>query len=267
MNNEDKTKAQLIHEVSELRQEVLELQSTKIELKRAEEELANHRRLLTKMVIARTAKLTEANKQLQQEIGERKQAQMELQQHLHELTLLNRAGRLFTSTLNLNEVLTSVLEMVRNLLQVTSWSAWLVDPESGDLVCEQVTDPQADVVRGWRLSPGEGVAGWVVENGESLIVSDTRTDVRHYKAVDKSIGVEMRSILSVPLRVKQRTVGALQVVDTAPNRFSSADLRLLEPLASVAAIAIENAQLYEQARRSVSLDTHFEEKPNVDLLQ
>jgi PAS domain-containing protein len=106
-------------------------------------------------------------------------------------------------------------------------------------------------VRGWRLTFREGIAGWVVENGECLIVPDTRADDRHFKGVDERPGVEVRSILSVPLRAMQDVIGVLQVVDSQVGRFDDRDLRFLEPLAASAAIAIQNARLYEHSRREV----------------
>jgi PAS domain S-box-containing protein len=170
-------------------------------------------------------------------------------QRNNELALLNNVSQAFISTLNLDQVLTSVLDEVRNLLDVVACSAWLVDRETGGLVCRQVTDPQGQIVRGWRLAPGEGIAGWVAQQGTSLLVSDTQKDPRHYKQVDQKTGLEIRSILTVPLRVNRTIIGVLQAVDKTINRFAETDLALLESLAATAAIAIENARLYEQTRR------------------
>jgi GAF domain-containing protein len=161
---------------------------------------------------------------------------------------LAEAAAVVGSTLNLDQVLATVLEEVRHLLDVVACSVWLVEPEADELVCRQAVGPQSEVVRGWRLALGEGLAGWVARNGESLTVSDARADERHFKGVDHKTGLVLRSILSVPLRVKESVIGVLQVVDTEVERFGSAELALLEPLATTAAIAIENARLYEQAR-------------------
>jgi PAS domain S-box-containing protein len=141
------------------------------------------------------------------------------------------------------------LDEVRRVLGVVACSAWLVDSTTAELVCRQVTDPQADVVRGWRLAPGQGLAGWAVQHGESLNVSDVLNDERHFEGVDIVTGLPLRSILTVPLRVKDTVVGVIQVVDTMVSRFDSTDLRLLESLASAAAIAVENARLYEESDR------------------
>jgi GAF domain-containing protein len=151
----------------------------------------------------------------------------------------------------LDQVLATVLEEIRNALDVAACSVWLIDPDGGDLVCRQATGPESDVVRGWRLAPGQGIVGWVAGHGESLVVSDTRSDERHIQAVDQEIGFELRSILSVPLRVTQGVIGAIQVLDTQVGRFTAADLALVEPLAATAAVAIENARLYEEAERLI----------------
>ena len=172
-----------------------------------------------------------------------------LRQRNREWALLNRAGRAFSSTLDLNQVLVTVLEEARRLLNAVAVSVWLVDAETGELVCWQATGLQNEVVRGWRMESGEGLIGWVAQSGESLIVPDTRADRRHFEGVDQQVGLEMRAILSVPLQVKKKVIGVLQVLDTAVNRFDEADLTFLESLAASAAIAIDNARLVEALRQ------------------
>jgi signal transduction histidine kinase len=185
----------------------------------------------------------------ERDVTERKQAEQALRRRNRELALLNRASQAFGSTLDLDRVLATVLEEVRYLLNVVASSVWLIDKETGELVCLHATGPQSDVVRGWRLSLGEGLVGWVAHSGESQIVPDARADGRHFVGVDQQSGLEMRSILSVPLRVKEDVIGVLQVLDTDVDRFDAADLTLLESLAGSAAIAIDNARLVEAQRQ------------------
>jgi PAS domain S-box-containing protein len=179
-----------------------------------------------------------------------KEAEETLRQRNRALEWLNRANGAFSSSLELDEVLTTVLEEARHLLNVNSCSIWLIDRETEELVCWQAADPYSEIMRGWRLAPGQGIAGWVARAGRSMIVADTRTDARHYKGVDQKTGLENRSILSVPLRVKEMVIGVIQVADTAVNRFNAEDQGLFESLAGAAAIAIENARLYEETSRS-----------------
>ncbi len=186
------------------------------------------------------------------DITERKRAEEALRRRNRELALLNRAGHAISSSLELDQVLATLLEEVRHLMDVTACSVWLIKPKTGELVCQQAIGPQNEIVRGWRLAPGEGLAGWVAHNRVSLIVPDTRTDERHNRDVDRQTGLSLCSILSIPMWVKEHVIGVLQVVDTEVGRFDTTDLELLEPLAAAAAIAIENAQLYEETARRLA---------------
>jgi two-component sensor histidine kinase/DNA-binding response OmpR family regulator len=171
-----------------------------------------------------------------------------LRRHDRDLNLLNKANQALGATLDQEQVLAIFLEEVGRLLGVEALSVWLIDPATRELLCEQAVGPLGDLVRGFRLAPGKGIAGRVAASGVSLLVEDTRTDDRHFKGVDEQTGMEIRSILSVPLKVKGETIGALQIVDEMPQRFQATDLMLLESLAATAAIAIEHARLYHQAR-------------------
>jgi len=135
---------------------------------------------------------------------------------------------------------------VCDLLKTTAASIWLVEPGTGELVCQQAFGPHSDLVRDWRLAPGQGIAGYVSSTGSSVVVPDTRINKRHFKRVDQKAGVEYRSILSVPLQAKDQVIGALQVMTPEPDRFGVADLTLVKSLASPAAVAIENARLYTE---------------------
>ena len=194
------------------------------------------------------------------DITKRKRAEEKLRQRNRELALLNRASQVLTSTLDLDQVLTTVLEEVRHLLGIVACSVWLIEPGTGELVCQQATGPHSEIVRGWRLEPGRGIAGWVAGSGKSLIVPDARADVRHFNGVERRIHLSLRSILTVPLRVKRGVIGVIQVLDTNVGRFDTADLTLLESLAAPAAIAVDNARLVEALRqRTVELEARNEE--------
>jgi len=178
------------------------------------------------------------------DIGSQKQATAVLKQRNRQLTLLNRANQLFSSTLNLDQVLETVLTEIHSLLDVSAASFWLSIPETGELICRQATGPGVEQVVGWRLALGQGLTGWVAEHGEPLLVPDTRADDRHFKDVDQRINLEIRSILSIPLKVHDTVIGVLNLVDTEVNRFTEEELTHLEPLVASAAFAIENARLH-----------------------
>jgi putative nucleotidyltransferase with HDIG domain/PAS domain S-box-containing protein len=180
-----------------------------------------------------------------------KEAEKALKRRNQELELLNLSGRAFNSSLELDKVLNTVLEELCRLIDVLGSTIWLVDPENKNLVCRQAAGICAGVLNGWRLEAGQGLAGWVVQNGRSLNVDDTRIDFRHYKEVDRKTGYEIRSILGVPLMARGRSIGVIQVVDTAPGVFDGSHKVLLEWLAASAAIALDNARLYQRARDEI----------------
>ncbi|MDY7077787.1 MAG: response regulator [Chloroflexota bacterium] len=190
---------------------------------------------------------------------EKQRADESLRQRNYELAMLHRVGQTLTSTLDLSQVLDTVLEEMRDLLNAIGSSAWLIDSESDELICYQATGSKSEAVPGWRLLQGEGIADWVVRSGESLIVPDAHADERHFGGVDQKTGLDVRSVLCVPLHIKQKTIGVLQAVDTNTDHFDSANLALAEQLAATAAIAIENAKLYERAQQEIAERKRAEE--------
>jgi signal transduction histidine kinase len=146
--------------------------------------------------------------------------------------------------LDIQHVLSSILDEMRLLFGVAGSSIWLVEDATGDLVCWQATGQGNHELRNGRLEPGEGLAGWTFTMGEPLLVPDAQVDERHSRAIDQLTGLPHRAVLSVPLVSKSDVFGVLQLVDTVPGRFELSELRMAESLASIAAIAIENALLF-----------------------
>ncbi|NTU62153.1 MAG: GAF domain-containing protein [Chloroflexi bacterium] len=170
------------------------------------------------------------------------------EQRSRELAFLNQVIQGFTSTLELDEILALVLEELRRLLAVTASSIWLIDPDTRDLVCFQATGSRNDVVRNWRVPSGLGLIGWVAQNDQSLVVADAQQDARHYTELDRMTGLQVRSIMSVPLRSRRGVIGVIQALDEQPNRFSPDVLHLVELLATAATGAIDNARLFQETR-------------------
>jgi signal transduction histidine kinase len=216
--------------------------------------------VLVVLVGAVVGQIRDLGEKIKRQLVERRQTEARLQQRNRELAMLNRASQALSATLDLDQVLSTVLEEVRHLMGVVACSVWLIDPTTGELVCRQTSGFQSQIVRGWRLAPEEGIVGWVAHHGESLIVPNVQKDERHSKEVDQQTGLKILSILSIPLKVKQDVIGVLQVADTEADRFHTADLALLEPLSASAAIAIDNARLVDTLRqRTITLEARNEE--------
>lgn len=185
----------------------------------------------------------------QKEIAARVEMEAALLRRNRELALLNRAGRALIAHLDLDQFLATVLAEVQSLLEAQSSSIWLLDAETHQLVCRQASGPRSDLVRGWRLDEGQGLVWWTVSRGRSLLVADVSQDPRFFPEVSQMAGIDVRSIVTVPLWGKQKVLGALQVLADRVERFDAAAVNLLESIAATITIVIENATLYEQARR------------------
>ncbi len=195
------------------------------------------------------------NHKLRQELAERRHVEQSLRHYNQELSKVTLAGQNVTSVLDVEQVLQTILAELHRLIKVFAYSVWLVDPDTGELVCRQATEAHRQTIVGWRLQPGQGIVGWVVAHDETVLVNDTREDERHYKKIDSALKLEVRSILSAPLRGRYGVIGVLQIIDQQPNRFSPTDQMLLQTLARSAGVAIENATLYEQTRREADAKT------------
>ena len=165
------------------------------------------------------------------------------------LAILNAIGQSLTSTLDLDCVLTSLLESVRVAAGAEACSVALVERDTGDLVFLQAVGAGAQSVVGQRLRPGAGIAGWVIEHRQSALVSDAPADPRFYRAMDRSTGVPTRDVACVPLIAHDAVIGVIELVNKQSGQFDADDLRLLESVAAQAAVAIENAQLYQAQRQ------------------
>lgn len=183
---------------------------------------------------------------------EQKRVEEILHQRNRELALISQASQLFTSTLELEQVLEIVLSGTHNLLNITATSFWLRIPETGELVCQHAIGAGAETVIGWRLAEGQGLAGWAARTGQSLLVPDAKQDSRHFALVDQQSGISFRSILSIPLRTRRGIIGVLNLVDTEVGRFTEDELSLVDSIAAAAAIAIENARLYQEAQQEIA---------------
>jgi len=163
------------------------------------------------------------------------------------LAALNEAVQATTSSLELEEVLSTATQQACAVFQAEACSILLLT-EDGALEFVAAVGSGTDTLKGKRLPPGAGIAGWVAQSGQAAVVPDVREDPRFYPGIDAVTGFVTRSIMAVPLRSKGKVIGVMEVLNRVNGRFRSEDIRLMESLAAAAAIAIENAQLYADAR-------------------
>ncbi len=169
------------------------------------------------------------------------------QRNTRELSALINATHVLSANLDLNTVLQQTLVQINTLLEAEDASVLLYDSASDDLVFAVVADSCASgILFGQHVSLDAGVVGWVMRNKTSVIVENAQEDPRFYSEIDALTEVITRSLLAVPLIAKDRAIGVVEVINKVGGTFDTHDRELLEALASSAAIAIDNARLYQE---------------------
>jgi GAF domain-containing protein len=158
---------------------------------------------------------------------------------------------LLNSTLNLDELLRLIMTSAAELLRAETSSLLLLDEDAGDLIIHVATGESGEQVTQQRIPAGQGIAGWVLEQGEVAVVENPKDDPRFFAGMDEATGFETQNILALPLKVRDRTVGVVEVINKREGGFTDTDRELAGALANQAAIAIDNAQLYAKLADAV----------------
>ena len=170
-----------------------------------------------------------------------------------QLTLLKQISELSILPVDIDRLLNLMMELVLRMMHVESGSLILTDRTTGNLAFRVAHGPKADAIRQFQLKPGEGIAGWVVETGQLLLVNDVTKDPRWYSDLSLKIDYKTTDILCVPLRIKEKTLGALELINRHKEYpFTGEDLEVATVLANNLAIVLENFNLFEIADRKIS---------------
>ncbi|MBI5822577.1 MAG: GAF domain-containing protein [Chloroflexi bacterium] len=169
----------------------------------------------------------------------------ETQQRAHQLSTLNEITRQLTSTLDLDPLLQNILENAVGILNCEAGSLFLVDDQTGELVFRVTVGPVATNLVGKRLPPGTGIVGRAVQSRGPVIENEDQRSDSRFKGVDQQTGFVSRSLMAVPLQVKDHVTGVVEVINRRDGLpFVQDDQTLLTAFAGQAAVAIENARLY-----------------------
>ncbi len=165
------------------------------------------------------------------------------QREAGEVAVFHELGKALTSSLQLDQVLRTIMEKIDEFLRPDTWSLLLVDEAKQELYFELAVGKGAPALKEIRIKMGQGIAGWAAQNGEAVIVPDVSQDTRFFSKVDEKTKTETQSIVAVPVRFRDHCLGVIELVNCiGPNGFHERDLALLEALADFAAIALENAR-------------------------
>ncbi len=168
------------------------------------------------------------------------------------LEFLATVGHDFASSLDIDDTLRRALSRIADYMEAEAASLFLLEADDRELVCRACFGPVN--IAGLRLAPDTGIVGRSLQANSTQIVRDVRLDPDHARSVDERTGFVTRSILCAPLSVKDRCVGAIELINkrAGDGLFSDRDRQGLQVLASSAALAIINtrltAQLIEQEK-------------------
>ena len=168
----------------------------------------------------------------------------ETQQRAHQLTTLNEITRQLTSTLEQEPLLQYILENSVNILNCEAGTLFMMDEQTGEMEFRVTVGPVAGNLLGQRVPAGTGIVGRAAQTRAPVIENDGQRSSVRFDAADKQTGFISRSLLAVPMQIKDRVLGVIEVINRKDGLpFVIDDQNLLTAFAGQAAVAIENARL------------------------
>jgi signal transduction histidine kinase len=156
-------------------------------------------------------------------------------------------SRDLASTLNLDVLLRRIVAAATELCHAEQASILLYDQNKQELYFEASTNLNQPQIRGLIVPVDSSIAGWIVTNRQPIILSDVEHDARHYRMIAQVTKTSTSSLLGVPLITKDKVIGALETINKQCGSFTEEDKEILITLGAQAAIAIENARLFQQS--------------------
>ncbi len=170
------------------------------------------------------------------------------QYRVAQLNALSRIGRQMTSILDQQELLQQAVDAVREDLGYLQAAVLMMNEETDELYVAAATDNFWEVIPDeYRQPVGKGAIGWAAQTGETLLINNATNHPRVYRVGDWLSPAS----LSVPIKIGDHVIGVLEVEANEINAFDESDRLGMEILADQIAITIENARLYDEARRRV----------------
>ncbi|GAB6275944.1 MAG: sigma 54-interacting transcriptional regulator [Rectinema sp.] len=167
-------------------------------------------------------------------------------------TLIDINARLNSSYTDFRSLLKTIVESAARLVGAEAASLALFDAPTNSLRFEIALGPRGAELQGKAIPSSDGIAGWVFHNSRSIIVNDAAHDARFSPAVSKEISYSTNSILAVPLKVRDKTEGVIELINkTSHSLFVGDDLEWVELFAVQASIAFDNAKQYERTEHEL----------------
>lgn len=169
---------------------------------------------------------------------------------IQRLQRLQEVSGILASSLNPREVRGLAMQAATQLVDAETGSLLLLDEDKNELYFDVALGEKGERVRQIRLKLGEGIAGYVAQTGEPVLIDDVQNDPRFARTADNQSGFLTRNMVCVPVRVRGKMLGVLQAINKRQGeRFDEGDLQDFIGLGQQVGIAIENANLYEEINR------------------
>jgi len=160
--------------------------------------------------------------------------------------ILLELGKVIVSEMDMDALFEVVASQTRQFMNTEGCSVFMMDRVKKRLWTRVSTDLKKNEI---RMPADQGIAGWVAQHQEPLLINDAYADPRFYREVDRRTGFKTRNILCLPLINRHREcIGTLQVFNKRSGDFTSEDGRRLESVSHYVTIALENAKLYEDLK-------------------
>lgn len=156
-------------------------------------------------------------------------------------------SRDLASTLDLDTLLDDIVRASADITHAEAASILLYDDTSRQLYFQVATNIDEPTMRGLVVPLEKSIAGWIVTNRKSVRIDDAHKDLRFFGDVEQTVGFPTKSLLGIPLITKNKVVGVLEVINKKRGRFTDPDESMLTVLGAQAAVAIENARLFQQS--------------------
>ncbi len=154
------------------------------------------------------------------------------------------------STLEPDRLPQLIIKMATNLLNSEGASILLLDENTHDLYFAAATGGDPDELRNIPVPMEGSIAGTIYRNNEPLIINEVAKDPRHFQQVDAKTELQTRSLIGVPMTIRNEVIGVLEALNKRAGEFTEDDTRTLEIIASTAAVAINNARLLDALKRA-----------------
>lgn len=152
------------------------------------------------------------------------------------------------STLDHVSLLRRIVSAAMELTDSETASILLLDPGTGELRFAMAPNIDSGHIDSLVVPMDNSIAGWVVTHGEARVIHDVSKEPSFFRNVDEQINFTTRNILAVPMRTHNKVIGALEALNKrGGERYNDGDVKILTTLAVQAAIAIENARLFQQS--------------------